>query len=181
MVERQLCKLDVRGSNPLASSLRRATKFVRAAALSEGRPQRHGTSRRELQPGKPRLTPCRRSANGTLGHLLSFSDELTNPGGGICRGGFLEGIFPPPFASFFGVKSGNFTTNIFFSFDFLSAICVGAPFVAGSAMLPSRAKQQPVPTFYTDAGRISIAERGSRVNSSSPIPDRDSPRVVPGL
>jgi hypothetical protein len=33
-------------------------------------------------------------------------------------------------ASFFGVKSGNLTTT-FFSFDFLSAICVGAPLLRG--------------------------------------------------
>ena len=95
LVERQLCKLDVRGSNPLASSLC-------------AQPQQNAFGRTRDYSSLRLFSP--------------FSVELKNPGGGICSAGFPDAIVPPPLASLRGGKSGSLTTG-FSAVDFLSASC----------------------------------------------------------
>ena len=66
LVERQLCKLEVRGSNPLASNLRsrrRAERGLSRRSLGEdGLFSPCGCKRSELRLGKPRNVLCLHSS-----------------------------------------------------------------------------------------------------------------------
>ena len=73
MVERQLCKLEVRGSNPLASSLRsrrRGKRRLSRRSLSEGGPLCPcGCTRGELRLGKP-------TSNGKIFLHLHIASDI---------------------------------------------------------------------------------------------------------
>jgi hypothetical protein len=81
LVERQLCKLDVRGSNPLASSPE-SVRGCRAVALAQADPFNLQRQRGELRLGMPRTEWAVHARSAAMAQVLQRSNFLPGSTGG---------------------------------------------------------------------------------------------------
>src|SRR3954447_26896292 len=111
------------------------------------------------------------------------------PGGGIWRGGISDHSFAPapPFASFFGVRSGSFKVGFFALFVALPINVLRVHVSAAGLPLlriPLRCRRlsaRPTTKPIHHLGTISIADQSARANSSSPTPGIALKRAFSGL